>query len=52
VREPSGIVRSSAGCEDQVLQLGVQEGERKREEEEDLLTESADKNCKLYLNIS
>jgi hypothetical protein len=33
VREPSGIVRSSAVCEGQVLQLGVQEGERKREEE-------------------
>jgi hypothetical protein len=33
-REPSGIVGSSTGCEDQILQLGVQEGgekERRRE---------------------
>jgi hypothetical protein len=31
----------------------VQEGERKREEEEkDMLVENIDKNCKLYLNIS
>jgi hypothetical protein len=30
----------------------VQKEERKREEEEDLLAESADKNYKLYLNIS
>jgi hypothetical protein len=29
-REISGIVRSSAVCEGQVLQLGAQEGERKR----------------------
>jgi hypothetical protein len=35
-----------------VLQLGVQEGERKREKREDLLVESADKNCMLYLNKS
>jgi hypothetical protein len=32
--------------------LGAQEGERKRKEEEDLLTERAYKNCKPYLNIS
>jgi hypothetical protein len=32
-----------------VLQLGAQEGERKREKREDLLVESADKNCKLTL---
>jgi hypothetical protein len=31
VRETSGIVRSSVVCEGQFLQLGVQEGERKRE---------------------
>jgi hypothetical protein len=32
-REPSGIVRSSAVCGDQVLQLGAQErGEKEREE--------------------
>jgi hypothetical protein len=52
VREPSGIVRSSAMCEGQVLQLGAQEGERKREKKEDLLAKSADKNCMLYLNKS
>jgi hypothetical protein len=32
--------------------MGAQEGERKREEEEDMLAESIDKNCELYLNIS
>jgi hypothetical protein len=32
-REPSGIVRHSAMCEGQVLQLGAQEGEIKRQEE-------------------
>jgi hypothetical protein len=32
-RKPSGIVRSYVVCEGQVLQLGAQEGERKREEE-------------------
>jgi hypothetical protein len=34
VLKPSGIVRSSAGCEDQILQLSVQEGgekDRRRE---------------------
>ena len=39
-------------CEDQVLQLGAQEGERKREKKEDLLAESVDKNYILYLNES
>jgi hypothetical protein len=52
VREPSGIVRSSAVCEGQVLQLGAQERERKREKKEDLLAKSTDKNCRLYLNKS
>jgi hypothetical protein len=52
VREPYGIVRSSAVCEGQVLQLGVQEGKRKRDKKEYLLVESADKNCMLYLNKS
>jgi hypothetical protein len=53
VLKPSGIVRSSAGCEDQILQLGAQEGGRERQKErEDLLAKSADQNCKLYLNIS
>ena len=52
MREPSRIVKSSAGCEGQILQLGAQEGERKREKKEDLLVESANKNCMLYLNKS
>jgi hypothetical protein len=41
------IVRSSAVCEGQVLQLGAQEGERKREKKEYLLDESAYRNCML-----
>jgi hypothetical protein len=49
-REPSAIVRSLAGCEDQVLQLGAQEG--REMEREDLLAKSVDQNCKLYLNTS
>jgi hypothetical protein len=49
-RKPYGIVRSYVVCEGQVLQLGVQEEERKREKKEDLLVESANKNCMLYLN--
>jgi hypothetical protein len=52
VREPSSIVRYSNVCEGQVLKLGVQERERKREKKEDLLANSADKNCRLYLNKS
>jgi hypothetical protein len=51
-RDPSCIVISSTVCEVQVLQLGAQEGERKREERENLLVESADKNYMLYLNKS
>jgi hypothetical protein len=31
---------------------GCTGGERKREEKEDMLAESADKNCMLYLNKS
>ena len=46
------IVRYSILCEGQVLQLGAQEGERKREKKEDLLAESIDKNYMLYLNKS
>jgi hypothetical protein len=48
-RKPSGIVRSSVVCEGKVLQLGAQGGETKREEKEDLLAKSADKNCMLSL---
>jgi hypothetical protein len=46
------IVRSSAVCEGQVLQLGAQERERKREKKEDLLAKSADKNYMICLNKS
>jgi transcriptional antiterminator Rof (Rho-off) len=46
------IVISSVMCEGQVLQLGVQKGERKREKKEYLLAESEDKNCVLYLDKS
>jgi hypothetical protein len=48
-RKPSGIVRSSTVCEGQVLQLGAQGGQRKREKKEDLLAKSADNNCMLSL---
>jgi hypothetical protein len=51
-RNPSGIVRYSIVCEGQVLQLGAQGGETKTEKKEDLLAESAYKNCMLYLNKS
>ena len=46
------IVRSSVVCEVQVLQLGAQEGERKRDKKEDLLAESVDKKCMLFPNKS
>jgi hypothetical protein len=46
VREPSGIVRSSAGCEDRPCSWVRREGERE-EKREDLLAKSADKNCML-----
>ena len=52
MREPSSIARYSTVCEGQVLQLGAQERERKREKKEDLLAKSADKNYRLYLNKS
>jgi hypothetical protein len=51
-RNHSGIVRPSAMCEGQVLQLGAQEEERKRENKENMLAERAYKNCMLYLNES
>jgi hypothetical protein len=50
VREPSGIVRSSIVCEGQVLQLGAQERERKREKKEDFLAKRIDKDYRIYLN--
>jgi hypothetical protein len=44
--EPSGIVRSSAGCEDQPCSWVRREG-RDREKREDLLAKSTDQNCML-----
>jgi hypothetical protein len=52
VKGDNCIVRSSTVCEGQVLQVGEQESEIKREKKEDLLAKSADKNCLLYLNKS
>jgi hypothetical protein len=49
--EPSGIVRSSAGGEDQLCIWVRREGREREEKKEDLLAKSADKNCMLYLNI-
>jgi hypothetical protein len=52
VGEPSGIVRSSSQCEDQPYSWVHREEREREEKEEDLLAKSADKNCKIYLNIS
>jgi hypothetical protein len=49
--EPSGIVRSSAGCEDQPCSWVHREGRDREEKREDLLAKSTDKNCMLHLNI-
>jgi hypothetical protein len=49
--EPSGIVRSSAGCEDRSCSWVRRKGRGREEKKEDLLAESADKNCMLHLNI-
>jgi hypothetical protein len=49
--EPSGIVRSSAGCEDQPCSWVHREGRDREKKKEDLLAESTDKNCMLHLNI-
>jgi hypothetical protein len=51
VGEPSGIVRSSAGCEDQPCSWVHREGREREEKKGDLLAKSTDKNCMLYLNI-
>ena len=49
--EPSGIVRSSVGCEDQPCSWVCREGREREEKKEYLLAKSIDKNCVLYLNI-
>jgi hypothetical protein len=51
VGEPSGIVRSSVGCEDQPCSWVRREGREREEKREYLLVKSADKNCMLHLNI-
>jgi hypothetical protein len=52
VREPSGIVRSSVGYEDQPCSWVHREVREREEKKEDMLVKSETKNCKLYLNIS
>jgi hypothetical protein len=47
VREPSGIVRSSVGCEDQPCSWVHREGRERERRREDLLAKSIDKNCML-----
>jgi hypothetical protein len=49
--EPSGIVRSSAGCEDQPCSSVRRKGRDREKEEEDLLAKSVENNCMLHLNI-
>ena len=49
--DPSGIVRSLAGCEDQPCSWVHGEGRDREEKREDLLAESVDKNNMLHLNI-
>jgi hypothetical protein len=51
VGEPSGIVRSSTGCEDQPYSWVRREGRESEEKKGDLLAKSIDKNYMLYLNI-
>jgi hypothetical protein len=45
------IVRSLVGCEDQPCSWVRREGRDREEKKEDLLVESIEKNCMLYLNI-
>jgi hypothetical protein len=49
--EPSGIVRSSVGCEDQPCSWVRREGRDREKKREDLLTKSAYKKSMLHLNI-
>jgi hypothetical protein len=51
VGEPSGIVRSSVGCEGQPYSWVCREGREREEKREDLLAKSTDKNCMFHLNI-
>jgi hypothetical protein len=47
VGEPSGIVRSSAGCKDQPYSWVHREGRERERGREDLLAKRTDKNCML-----
>jgi hypothetical protein len=49
--EPSGIVRSLAGCKYQSCSWVHRKGRDREEKKEDLLAESADKNYMLHINI-
>jgi hypothetical protein len=49
--DPSSIVRSSGGCEDQSCSWVCRKGRDREEKNEDLLDESAEKNYKLHLNV-
>jgi hypothetical protein len=49
--EPSVIVISLVGCEDQPCNWVCREGRDREQEKDDLLVESADKNCMLHFNI-
>jgi hypothetical protein len=49
--EPSSIVRYLAGCEGQSYSWVHRKGRDIEDKKEDLLDESADKNCMLHLNI-
>jgi hypothetical protein len=49
--EPSGIVISSVGCEDQPYSWVRRKGRDREKKKEDLLAESAYKNCMIHLYI-
>jgi hypothetical protein len=49
--EPSGIVRSSAGCKDKSCSWVHRRGRDREEKKEDILSETTNKNCMIDLNI-
>jgi hypothetical protein len=51
VREPSGIVRYSTGCEDKPYNWVRRKGREREEKKGYLLAKREDKNYMLYLNI-
>jgi hypothetical protein len=50
VGEPSSIVRSSTGCEDQPCRWVWREGRDREKKKDDMLAKREDKNCMLCLN--